>query len=134
MRTRTLARRVPRAMRGLIVAILLCVSVAGAYYLCDLITFVLAVHGYVGDETRYASGYSQARFDRIQLGWTKKQVEALLGRPLVKRDLVGLEGGASGCTRALWKYSLKGPLGGHLRRVYFQGDRVVRTEARWEPG
>lgn len=123
-------RRRQRAFRNtaLKVLLILFVIVAG-YYLYEFGYAWLGMGGFI-DETTYASGYSQRQFDLIKPGWTMQQVETALGDPMRRTEWQW----GRGRTLERWDYSRKGPLGGHLRRIYFEGDQVVFIVAEWEAG
>ena len=126
------AQRMPRAIALTLAVVFLCGAGVGAYYLYLWVTCGLAMGGYIWDETRYAPGYTQDRFDRVKPGWTKKEVQSLLGSPLVKEELIIYRGERG--RQTVWKYSVKGPLGGHVRRIYFYKEKVESIEAKWVAG
>jgi hypothetical protein len=73
--------------------------------------------------TRYASGFSEARFDLVVAGMTTSQVESILGMPLEKVPLYpDAEHGEN------WIYS-ESPLGLNYeqRWVIFQNGKVATT-------
>lgn len=128
----TSRQNTPSTVTPILLALCLAVAAVGAYYAYEWVTCGLAMSGVIWDETKYASGYTQQRFSSVRLGWTKQQVEGVLGKPLWKGVVTSPR--YSGRRLEEWDYSLKGPMGGHIRSIYFEKGRVFVLEERWESG
>jgi outer membrane protein assembly factor BamE (lipoprotein component of BamABCDE complex) len=76
---------------------------------------------YPSIDTRYASGFTESNFEKVQVGMTKDEVVSLLGDPL---------GGISVRSRSRWSYTQDGNCrwadwAWFGREVVFRDDRVV---------
>lgn len=113
-------------------ALLIPAGAVGGYYLYEWVTCGLAMGGYIWDETRYAAGYTEQLFGKVKQGWSEQRVLSVLGKPLRTRTVTWRK--YPGRRLELWQYSVKGPLGGHVRNIYFDRGRVIEVEAEWESG
>jgi hypothetical protein len=79
-----------------------------------------------GQGTVYASGYTESRFRRLNIGMTARQVEDLLGPPLAQGEWLS----SRGIMEPHWSYTLPyRHLGDYwIRRVYFCNGFVDHTD------
>jgi outer membrane protein assembly factor BamE (lipoprotein component of BamABCDE complex) len=74
------------------------------------------------DRTTFAPGFTEEKFDRVQLGMSEAEVVEILGEPLEK----------DGSTKIYWRYS-GGPPDANFwfRVITFQNGRVINKEAKY---
>jgi hypothetical protein len=78
------------------------------------------------NDTVYADGYSEKKYEKIQLGITTQEVFRLIGRPLYELDLTQ-EGGTNGPDHACyWTKSKSGDGDYFFRSVFFQDGKVSK--------
>src|ERR1039458_7431383 len=90
-----------------------------------LIVVALMVRRELG-ETIYASGYSEKKWDRVEIGMTKDKVLQLLGAPLDYKIEWGCVAGEEHWERFLWSRPKEGK--GWFACIWFDVDRVARKQ------
>ena len=115
--------------RTIIVIVLFAVVVAGlavaahsphARSFGDAVSYLMFLRE---DGTTFAPGFTEAKFDRVQVGMSEDEVTNILGDPLQKQP---------NDDRAYWRYST-GPSDGSywFRVITFRAGRVTEKDAHY---